>query len=94
MASSRSRVDKGKAKGGADRQGDLRGRHLLPHQYERLIKIIALVAPRYYYPHQDLAQELGVSTRTLQRDVVLLEERGVKIRQDRGGYHLSAKVSW
>lgn len=94
MASSRARVDKGKAKGGADRQGRSPEQHLTPHQYERLLKIIALVAPRYYYPHKDLARDLGVSTRTLQRDIVALRERGVRITQDRGGYRLPSKGGW
>jgi len=87
-------TDKAEAGGGGDHRARSDQRHLLPHQYERLIKIIALVAPRYYYRHQDLARDLGISTRTLQRDIVLLRERGVKISQDRGGYRFPTKRGW
>ena len=94
MSSSRARTDKDKAGGGGDHRARVGERHLLPHQYERLIKIIALVAPRYYYDHRDLAQYLGVSTRTLQRDIALLRERGVTIHQTRGGYRFLSKKAW
>ena len=94
MASSGARMDKDKAKDDGDRPRRSPGRHLTPHQYERLLKIIALVAPRYYYPHRELAADLGISTRTLQRDMVLLRERGVMITQERGGYRPPTKRSW
>ncbi len=87
-------ADESKATDGGHNRARSDQRHLLPHQYERLVKIIALLLPRYYYHHKELAEDLGVSTRTLQRDMVALRERGVKIRQDRGGYRCPSKRAW
>ncbi len=94
MSPSRAPTDKAKAGGGVLYRARSDQRHLLPHQYERLIKIVSLVAPRYYYNHRDLAQDLGISTRTLQRDIALLRERGLKISQDRSGYRFPTKRGW
>lgn len=94
MTPTRVRTDTPTAGGGGDHRARSDQRHLLPHQYERMVKIIALLLPRYYYPHKELAEDLGISTRTLQRDMVALRERGVKIRQDRGGYRCPSKRAW
>ena len=81
-----ARKDKDKAKSGVERDARSARRHLTPAQYERLLKIMALLLPRYYYHHRELAKALGISTRTLQRDITALQERGIHIRQERGGY--------
>lgn len=94
MTPTGARMDKDKAKDDGERFARSTERHLAPHQYERLLKIIALLLPRYYYPHQDLARDLGVSTRTLQRDIQALRERGVIIVQERGGYRCPTKRGW
>ncbi len=94
MTPSGAHEDKVKAGGDGDHRARSGARHLLPHQYERLIKIVSLVAPRYFYPHRDLAQDLRISTRTLQRDMVHLRERGVRISQERGGYRFPSKRGW
>lgn len=59
----------------------------------RLDKLKALLTERDYTTAADLAAELGVSTRTLHRDLALLREMGVPIQGDRGtggGLHLES----
>ena len=94
MSADRAHTDKGKTESVGERFARNDRRHLTPSQYERLLKIIALLLPRYYYPYKDLARELGISTRTLQRDIASLQERGVIITQERGGYRCPSKQSW
>ena len=57
----------------------------------RLDALKALLAECDYTTVADLAEELGVSTRTLHRDLALLREMGVPVEGDRGsggGLHL------
>ncbi|MFE5549800.1 helix-turn-helix transcriptional regulator [Streptomyces sp. NPDC056534] len=59
----------------------------------RLDRLKALLAEHDYTTAADLAAELGVSTRTLHRDLALLREMGVPIEGDRGmggGLHLES----
>lgn len=94
MSPSGVHVDKDEPKSGGMRSDRTAKRHLHPHQYERLLKIIALLLPRNYCRHKELAKELGVSTRTLQRDIASLRERGINILQKRGGYRCPSKRGW
>jgi predicted DNA-binding transcriptional regulator YafY len=50
----------------------------------RLDALKALLAEREYTTVADLAEELGVSTRTLHRDLALLRDMGVPVEGDRG----------
>jgi predicted DNA-binding transcriptional regulator YafY len=61
----------------------------------RLEALKALLAERDYTTVADLAEELGVSTRTLHRDLALLREMGVPVEGDRGiGGGLRLEPGW
>ena len=61
----------------------------------RLDALKALLAERDYTTVTDLADELGVSTRTLHRDLALLREMGVPVEGDRGtGGGLRLEPGW
>jgi predicted DNA-binding transcriptional regulator YafY len=61
----------------------------------RLDALKTLLAERDYTTAADLAQELGVSMRTLHRDLALLREMGVPIEGDRGaGGGLRLEPGW
>ncbi|WP_028569100.1 helix-turn-helix transcriptional regulator [Salinispora tropica] len=61
----------------------------------RLDKLKALLAERACTTAADLAGELGVSTRTLHRDLALLREMGVPVEGDRGtGGGLRLEPGW
>lgn len=61
----------------------------------RLDRLKAILAERDYTTAADLATELGVSTRTLHRDLALLRETGVPIEGDRGtGGGLRLESGW
>ncbi|MEV4334766.1 WYL domain-containing protein [Streptomyces sp. NPDC049597] len=61
----------------------------------RLDKLKALLAEREYTTAADLAEELGVSTRTLHRDLALLREMGLPVEGDRGtGGGLRLEPGW
>lgn len=52
----------------------------------RLITLIMLLQRRPHQKGADLAAQLGVSVRTLQRYIVMLEEMGIPIYTERGPY--------
>src|SRR5829696_9150077 len=61
----------------------------------RLDALKALLAERDYTTVADLADELGVSPRTLHRDLALLREMGVPVEGDRGtGGGLRLEPGW
>ncbi|MFI2367537.1 helix-turn-helix transcriptional regulator [Streptomyces sp. NPDC018833] len=61
----------------------------------RLDKLKALLAERDSTTVADLAEELGVSARTLHRDLALLREMGVPVEGDRGtGGGLRLEPGW
>jgi predicted DNA-binding transcriptional regulator YafY len=61
----------------------------------RLDALKALLAEREYTTVADLAEDLGVSTRTLHRDLALLREMGVPVEGDRGtGGGLRLEPGW
>jgi predicted DNA-binding transcriptional regulator YafY len=61
----------------------------------RLDALKSLLADRGYTTVADLAEELGVSTRTLHRDLALLREMGVPVEGDRGtGGGLRLEPGW
>jgi predicted DNA-binding transcriptional regulator YafY len=61
----------------------------------RLDALKALLAQRDYTTVADLAKDIGVSTRTLHRDLALLREMGVPIEGDRGsGGGLRLEPGW
>jgi len=61
----------------------------------RLDALKALLAEREYTTVADLADDLGISTRTLHRDLALLREMGVPVEGDRGtGGGLRLEPGW
>ena len=57
----------------------------------RTLRLLSLLQRRRYWPGPDLAARLGVSDRTLRRDVERLRELGYTVESDRGvdgGYRL------
>ena len=69
-----------------------------PSRESRLLRLDALkglLAERGYTTVADLAEELGVSTRTVHRDLALLREMGVPVEGDRGaGGGLRLEPGW
>lgn len=62
---------------------------------ERIERLKALLAERAYTTAADLADEMGVSVRTVQRDVAFLRDLGVPIEGDRGsGGGLRLESGW
>lgn len=62
----------------------------------RVLELLGLLQSRRHWPGVELARRLGVSQRTLRRDVDSLQELGYPISTTRGtggGYHLGAGVS-
>jgi predicted DNA-binding transcriptional regulator YafY len=58
----------------------------------RVLELLGLLQARRHWPSDELARRLGVSQRTLRRDVDDLQELGYPITSTRGtggGYHLS-----
>ena len=51
----------------------------------RLLQLITLLQTRTGWDAQALARELGISTRTLFRDLNTLEQAGIPCRSDDGG---------
>src|ERR1700744_1128977 len=59
----------------------------------RTLRLLSLLEARRYWPGDELAGQLGVSPRTLRRDVDRLRELGYPIQAQRGvagGYQLAA----
>jgi predicted DNA-binding transcriptional regulator YafY len=58
----------------------------------RLLKLLSLLQTRRHWPGADLADRLGVTTRTVRRDVDRLRELGYPVHATRGsaGYRLGA----
>jgi len=59
----------------------------------RTLRLLALLQKRRYWPGSELAERLGVSQRTLRRDIDRLRELGYPVRARRGvegGYELAA----
>ncbi len=59
----------------------------------RLLRLLSLLGARFTWSGPDLADRLGVSTRTLRRDVESLRELGYPVDATKGpdgGYHLGA----
>src|SRR4051794_31179504 len=59
----------------------------------RLLKLLSLFQGRRYWPGQDLAQRLEITSRTLRRDVDKLRSLGYPIHSTsgvEGGYQLGA----
>jgi predicted DNA-binding transcriptional regulator YafY len=59
----------------------------------RTLRLLSLLQTRRYWPGEDLAGQLGVSPRTLRRDIDRLRELGYPIQAQRGvagGYQLAA----
>jgi len=63
-------------------------RHLRLLHTIRLFRIIALLQEHYYRTPAELCKELGISRRTLQRDIALLRRYGVDIEGSPGQYRL------
>ncbi|HYH30764.1 MAG TPA: YafY family protein [Pseudonocardia sp.] len=59
----------------------------------RTLRLLSLLQTHRYWPGQELAQRLGVSVRTLRRDIDRLRELGYPVEANRGvdgGYQLAA----
>ncbi|WP_028928990.1 helix-turn-helix transcriptional regulator [Pseudonocardia asaccharolytica] len=59
----------------------------------RTLRLLSLLQSHRYWPGEELAQRLGVSVRTLRRDIERLRELGYPVRGNRGvdgGYQLAA----
>src|SRR5580658_9371551 len=59
----------------------------------RILRLLSLLQTRRYWPGSELAGRLGVSPRTLRRDVDRLRELGYPVEAQRGvdgGYQLAA----
>jgi predicted DNA-binding transcriptional regulator YafY len=69
-----------------------------PSQESRVLRLEALkalLAEREYTTAADLARELGISARTLHRDLALLRDMGVPVEGDRGtGGGLRLEPGW
>jgi predicted DNA-binding transcriptional regulator YafY len=62
----------------------------------RVLELLGLLQNRRHWPSQELARRLGVSQRTLRRDIASLQELGYPITATRGtggGYQLSPGAS-
>ena len=65
-----------------------------PGRKDRLIELIGLLRDGALHRAQDLAEHLGVSQRTLYRDMDTLMRSGVPVRGERGsGYQMTAPVT-
>jgi predicted DNA-binding transcriptional regulator YafY len=59
---------------------------------ERILRLLSLLQARRHWPGAELARRLGVSLRTLRRDVERLRELGYPVDAERGvggGYHMA-----
>ncbi|MGW0436890.1 helix-turn-helix transcriptional regulator [Micromonospora sp. NPDC003197] len=59
----------------------------------RTLRLLSLLQARRYWPGRELAERLGVSARTLRRDIDRLRELGYPVQTQRGvdgGYQLAA----
>ncbi|MCX4093888.1 helix-turn-helix transcriptional regulator [Nocardia sp. alder85J] len=59
----------------------------------RMLRLLSLLQTHRFWPGEELAERLGVSVRTLRRDVDRLRELGYPVRAQRGvagGYQLTA----
>ncbi|WP_159765674.1 helix-turn-helix transcriptional regulator [Streptomyces sp. HM190] len=71
------------------------GGHARECRVLRLDKLKALLAGREYSTAAELAAELGISRRTLHRDLVLLRETGIPVEGDRGTWGgLRLEAGW
>ena len=71
------------------------GRRATSSQLRRLEELKALLKAREHATAADLSAELGVSLRTLNRDLAMLRDTGVPIESDRGrGGGLRLQRSW
>ena len=71
------------------------GRRATSSQLRRLEELKALLKAREHATAADLSAELGVSLRTLNRDLAMLRDSGVPIESDRGrGGGLRLQRSW
>jgi predicted DNA-binding transcriptional regulator YafY len=65
----------------------------MPNPSERTLRLLALLQSRRYWSGSELAGRLGVSARTLRRDIDRLRELGYPVEAQRGvdgGYQLAA----
>lgn len=61
----------------------------------RTLRLLSLLQRRRYWPGSDLARRLGISDRTLRRDIERLRELGYTVDSDRGvdgGYRLGGST--
>jgi len=71
------------------------GRRATSSQLRRLEELTALLKAREHATAADLSAELGVSLRTLNRDLAMLRDSGVPIESDRGrGGGLRLQRNW
>src|SRR5688572_1143297 len=78
------------------RTGSVRYRgnpRVMPDPTARVLALLSLLESRRYWPGTELSERLGVSERTLRRDVDRLRELGYPVAAARGvggGYQLAA----